>query len=100
MGGDSFAVDLDALDDLVADVAACERELTALAAEVDREVDLLHRAWSGLAADAQLAAQAEWDRGLRAMRDALTRLRSAASSAHGHYTSAAHANLADWSSFC
>ena len=65
MGGPgSFAVDLDDLDAVVADVAACERELTALADDVAREVALLHEAWSGLAADAQLAAQAEWDRGL------------------------------------
>ena len=82
----------------VADVAPRERELTALADDVAREIALLHDAWSGLAADAQLAAQTEWDRGLAAMHAALTRLRVAARAAHEHYTAAAGANVADWSS--
>ena len=100
MGPGSFAVDLDDLEAVVADVAACERELTALADEVAREISLLHHAGSGLAADAQLTAQAEWDRGLAAMHAALTRLRLAARAAHDHYTAAAGANVRDWSTVC
>jgi WXG100 family type VII secretion target len=96
-GSPGFGVDLDDLDAVVSDVAACERGLTGLAADLARETALLHEAWSGLAADAQLAAQADCDRALRATHDALTRLRTAARAAHGHYTAAAQANLADWS---
>ena len=96
MSAPGFTVDLDELLDVVDELARCGAELDALLDDIASRVGALRQTWSGLAADAQSGAQAEWERGFREMRDALAVMRSAAGTAHGNYERAATANLRMW----
>ena len=91
-----FAVDLDDLLATVDDLAACGSEVADLLGEVSRQVAALHVTWSGRAALAQAAAQADWEEGCRAMHDGLAAMRAAATTAHANYADAAGANLRMW----
>ncbi len=93
---DDFVVEVDELDDVVGDLEACEDHLTLLVEDLDRQVAALHGTWTGLAADAQRAAHAEWSGGMDAMRSSLGDLREAARLAHDEYASAASANVMMW----
>lgn len=93
-----FTIDLSELDAVIADVEQTETELEALTDDLERQMAALQSVWEGLAADAQQAAQAEWDQGMRDMRAALADLRAAARLAHGHYTAGAEANVSMWES--
>jgi hypothetical protein len=72
----TFEVDLDLLDDTVAEMTRCGESLDVLLA--------------------QDGAQAEWEAGFRQMRDALAAMRTAAQVAHGNYVDAASTNLRMW----
>lgn len=91
-----YGVDLDDLLATVDDLADCGAELADVLAEVSRRVEALHLTWSGRAALAQAAAQADWAEGFRAMHDGLAVMRAAATTAHGNYADAAGANLRMW----
>lgn len=91
-----YAVDLEELLATIDDLAACGSELDALLADVAHRVEALHGTWSGRAALAQTAAQADWEAGFRAMRDGLATMRSAGSTAHENYSDAVGANLRMW----
>lgn len=91
-----FEVDVDLLDETVADMARCEHALDALLEEVSRRVTALHGTWSGAAALAQEGAQAEWEAGFREMRVALGTMRTAGRVAHGSYLDAAATNVRMW----
>lgn len=91
-----FAVDADELDEVIADVVKCEKALSTLTADLDKQIKVLQSVWEGLAADAQKEAHEEWTNGMRDMRTALKDLRAAAKLAHGNYTGAAKANLDMW----
>lgn len=91
-----FAVVLDELLDMVAEMARCTDALDALLAEVEARIAELHLAWSGQAATAQSAAQAEWEAGYHSMCEALAAMRAAADTAHGNYSDAAATNLRMW----
>ncbi len=91
-----FVVDLDELLDVVDELDRCGARLDVLLDHVAARVGSLHATWSGAAADAQLAAQAEWERGFREMREALAVMRAAAETAHGNYEHAATTNLRMW----
>jgi WXG100 family type VII secretion target len=93
---DDFTVEVDELDDVVGDLEACERHLALLVEDLDRQVSALHGTWTGLAADAQREAHAQWSGGMAAMRTSLGDLREAARLAHEEYTGAASANVAMW----
>lgn len=97
-GSGRFSIDLTDLDAVVADVEQTETALQELTDDVERQMAALQSVWEGLAADAQKAAQDEWDAGLRAMREALADLRAAARQAHGNYTAGAEANVSMWES--
>lgn len=96
MSAPGFAVDLDELLDVVDELARCGARLDGLLDQVEARVAALQQTWSGLAADAQAAAQAEWERGFRDMRAALAVMRGAADTAHGNYERAATANVWMW----
>jgi len=91
-----FAVDLDELAATVAALARCDAELDAVLSEVTAQVVALHGTWRGLAADAQAAAQAEWDAGFREMSRGLAAMRAAGAAAHDRYDAAATTNLRMW----
>jgi len=93
---DVFTVDAHQLSHMVDELAACSETLHQIAAELERRISALHLAWDGAAAGAHRAAQAEWQEGLRDMREALDQMRAAARVAHTNYTSAADTNLRMW----
>lgn len=95
---DIFSVDLDELNAVIADVEQTEQSLEAITNDLERQIRALQEVWEGLAAEAQLAAQATWEEGMRDMRAALADLRAAAKAAHGNYTAGARANLDMWES--
>lgn len=92
----SFAVDLDELDRVVAEMARCGDKLEALVEDVSHRVDLLHATWTGAAASAQADAQRAWEHGFRQMHAALATMRAAAGRAHGNYLRAATTNVRMW----
>ncbi|WP_426245471.1 WXG100 family type VII secretion target [Nocardioides sp. LHG3406-4] len=93
-----FTVDSDELDAVIADVEKTEAALQSLTEDLEAQIKALQSVWGGLAADAQQAAQQEWDQGMAAMRTALNELRQAARAAHGNYTGAATTNVTMWES--
>jgi len=95
-GFSGFGVDLDQLDEVIAEMATCGEALDALLDEVSLRVETLHTTWSGAAALAQEEAQAEWAAGFRQMRDALASMRAAGQVAHRSYGDAAATNLRMW----
>ncbi|NYE35617.1 WXG100 family type VII secretion target [Nocardioides cavernae] len=93
----AFDVDLAELRAAVADLAGCQRDLLALAGDIDQAQTRLAGGWSGLARDAQATAYASWRDDCAAMVTALAGLRGIAAAADGHYTTAAAANVDLWS---
>ncbi len=91
-----FSVDLDLLDETVAELARSGEALDALLDEVSRRVAALHVTWAGSAAIAQAGGQAEWEAGYREMREALAAMRAAGRLAHRDYGEAAATNLRMW----
>jgi len=91
-----FDVDLDLLDETVAELARGGAALDDLLAEVSSRVAALQVTWAGRAAVAHEGAQAEWEAGFRDMREALAAMRAAGRLAHGSYGEAATTNLRMW----
>lgn len=91
-----YAVDLEELLDTIAAMARSTAALDSLLSEMSAHVAALHDVWSGQAATAQSAAQAEWEVGFRSMRDALAAMRAAAATAHESYSEAAATNVRMW----
>ena len=95
-GFDALVVDLDLLDETVAELAQGGEALDDLLDEVSRRVSALQLTWSGAAALAQEGAQAEWEAGFREMREALAAMRKAGQVARDSYHDAAGTNLQMW----
>lgn len=91
-----YAVDLDHLDQRIAQMSRFEAWIQMRLARLETEIETLHESWTGLAATAQRRAHDEWTRGADEMRTALVELRRAAEVAHRNYTSAADANVSMW----
>jgi WXG100 family type VII secretion target len=91
-----FAVDLDDLLGTIDTMTRRGEALDVLLDEVSARVAALHLTWSGEAATAQGAAQAEWEAGFREMRSALASMRAAADAAYGNYGTAVATNLRMW----
>ena len=89
-------VDLDEVNRVIERIAAADRDLDQLAADLDAATSRLHEGWAGASAEAHARAQASFGRGLAGMRAALREMRVAASHAHDSYSSAAEANVALW----
>lgn len=93
---DVFTVDAAQLTHTVDELATCGESLHQIAADLEQRISALHLTWDGAAARAHGEAQAEWQRGFRAMHEALDQMRAAARVAHTNYTSAADTNLRMW----
>lgn len=93
---DDFTLDTDELDAVIGDVEECENELELLLADLEKQMATLHDTWQGEAAEAHRVAHDEWSDGMRAMRQAMVDLRTAARAAHGNYTAGAEANVSMW----
>jgi WXG100 family type VII secretion target len=93
---DAYRVDLSRLQDVIGDLATCERALELLTNDVEARVARLQESWEGEAADAQREAHQEWEAGLREMRAALAEMRKAAKTAHGNYGTAVSTNVGFW----
>jgi WXG100 family type VII secretion target len=94
---DAFSVDPDALADAVQRMSEFVRHTESLVAEIDTLVTHLHGTWSGQAAVAHAQAHRLWSHGEATMREALTQLKTAGSTAHHNYTHAMATNTAMWS---
>jgi WXG100 family type VII secretion target len=93
---DGFLVDLDALADVVARMAAFDRAVEAADVRVDSIAAGLAMTWTGTASAAYDAAHVRLRRDLRDLRTAVTGLRAIASAAHHNYAAAAAANRGMW----
>lgn len=92
----AYAVDLDLLRDTVDELARCEDACDDGLDRVSARVRALHGTWSGLSADAQAAAQVEWEAGFALMREGLADMRRAAATARSNYLGAVDANVRMW----
>ena len=92
----NYAVDLDELDQLIAEITAFAERLDARLNEADQKVQTMHRFWSGAAAQDHAAAHQRWLAGMRQMHEALTKMRADAQIAHLNYSSAVAANTTMW----
>ena len=95
---DSFTLDPDELDSVIADLERTETALESITNDLESQMRALHDEWEGLAAQAHAEAHAQWTSGMVAMRRAMSELRAAARAAHGNYTAAGEANLSLWRS--
>lgn len=93
-GGPS--VDVDALADLLQEMAACQRALVELAGDVESETTRLHGAWSGPTLDIHGASSGSWRHGFAQMAPALAGMRSASEAARQEYDAAVAADIAFW----
>ena len=94
---DEFGVDTDGLMAIVDEMAQIEARIETMIAQADSEVTGLHATWDGVAAATQADAHRRWTDGAQQMREALVKLRGAATKAHGNYTGAAKSNQTMWS---
>ena len=69
-------VQLGELRTTLAELAACQRDLVGIAAEVDRAQTRLQDGWTARAADAQVLSYASWRDGCAEMVTALAAMRS------------------------
>lgn len=92
----AYDVDLDELRAAVASLASYQRDLLALAGDVDALQLRLQGSWAGRACDAQQASYSAWRDDCAAMVTALAGLRGIASAADEHYSAAVAANLDLW----
>jgi WXG100 family type VII secretion target len=94
---DAFSVDPEALADATQRMGEFMQHTESVVAEIDSLVTHLHQTWSGEAAAAHAEAHSHWLHGEAMMREALTKLKTAGSTAHHNYTHAMAANVAMWS---
>jgi uncharacterized protein YukE len=93
-------VELDQLAEFVDRLAAFEAHLARVRSEVDGRTQALHTIWTGAAASAQAAANAQWRAGAAEVHEALAALRTIAAGAHANYLAAVHANRTMWRTYC
>ena len=92
----AYDVDLAELRLAVAQLAACQRDLLALAVDIDHAQDRLQADWLGRASAAQASSYDSWRDGCADMVTALAALRGIVEAADDHYSSAVGTNLALW----
>ena len=92
----AYDVDLDELRATLAELAACQRDLVGIAAEIDQAQSRLQGGWSGRAADAQASSHEVWRDGCADMVTALAGLRAIVTAADESYSRAASANVRLW----
>jgi WXG100 family type VII secretion target len=89
---ETYHVDLDRLDDIVAQLRGLAEFLREHLTELDRRVAALHDDWHGTAAQAHADAHREWAAGAAEFADGVARMSRAAEHAHRRYLDAATAN--------
>ena len=94
----AYDVDLVELRGAVAQLAACQRDLLQLAADIDRAHEGLHSGWAGAASRAEATSYDDWRGGCADMVTALAALRGVALAADEHYSRAVESNVALWQS--
>lgn len=92
----AYDVDLGELRAAITELAACQRDMLGLGADIDLAQTDLQARWAGQSADAQAAAYDTWREGCADMVTALAALRGIVARADEHYTAAAAANVALW----
>jgi WXG100 family type VII secretion target len=94
---DPFSVDPEALADALQLMSEFARHTESVVAEIDSLVTHLHETWTGQAATAHADAHRHWSHGEALMREALTQLQTAGTTAHHNYTHAMQTNQSMWS---
>lgn len=92
----TYDVDVTELRAALAELAACQRDLIGLAADIDHTQEQLQARWAGRAADAQASSYGTWRAGCADMVTALARLRAIVAEADAHYSHAVEDNVAMW----
>ena len=92
----AYDVDLDELRATLVDLAACQRELVGIAAEIDQAQARLQVGWSGRAADAEVLSYDAWRDGCADMVTALAGLRAIVNAADESYSQVASTNVRLW----
>jgi WXG100 family type VII secretion target len=92
-----FTVDLESLLAAVDQMSQFEKQLEQSLARTKASVESLGLSWHGDAANAQQAAQNQWNSGAEELRAALGQLRDIAERAHSNYSDAAAMNTRMWS---
>lgn len=92
----AYEVDVDELRRTLGELASCQRDLIALAGEIDTAHDRLRADWSGAASDAEATSYESWRGDCAEMVIALAALRGIVSAADEHYSRAASANVELW----
>jgi ESAT-6 family protein len=95
--GDAFSVNPEALADALQLMDEFLQHTEIVVGEIDSLVTNLHERWSGQAAAAHAEAHRHWSQGEKMMREALTQLKIAGSTAHHNYTHAMQTNQTMWS---
>jgi WXG100 family type VII secretion target len=95
---DGFSVDPEAIADALERMTEFQRAAESLLSEIDATVKNLHISWTGEGAAAHADAHEQWSRGAAMMRQALDRVHTAGTEAHGNYTGVMTANQKMWSS--
>jgi WXG100 family type VII secretion target len=96
MDDGDYAVDLEELEGVIADLEKCEHALEVLTNDIGHHMKALQSTWEGLSAQAQAEAQEEWEQGLADMRAALADMRAAARVASDNYHLMISTNTGMW----
>lgn len=92
----TYEVDLDEVRSTLSALAGCQRDLIALAGEVESAQDRLQVDWTGRASQAQETSHDAWRDECAEMVTALAALRGVAAAAEAHYSRAIATNVALW----
>ncbi|MDR7252310.1 uncharacterized protein YukE [Nocardioides sp. BE266] len=92
----TYEVDLDEVREALAGLAGCQRDLIALAGEVESAQVGLQADWTGRASDAQSTSYDTWRDECAEMVTALAALRGIAAAADAHYSRAVATNVELW----
>lgn len=92
----TYEVDLDEVRSALSALAGCQRDLIALAGEVESAQDRLQVDWTGRASQAQATSHDAWRDECAEMVTALAALRGVAAAAEAHYSRAIATNVELW----
>ena len=92
----AYDVDLGELRAAITELAACQRDLLGLGADIDHAQTDLQSGWAGRAAGAQASSYDSWREGCAEMVTSLAALRGIVARADDVYSAAADANVALW----
>jgi WXG100 family type VII secretion target len=93
---DRVRVDLGQLAAITTRMERFDRVLEWVLEDANRQVERLHRTWTGDAATTHREAHRTWEQGAADLRAGLAEIRAVASTAHANYQSAVEANVAMW----